>query len=357
MTRAFPTSSPLPFAALALTAILAAGGPPGAAGLTDEGGVEAAEEAGDAPQIVAPEPVQTLPEAVQGDTVSVTFAIENRGRATLEIERVASGTDGLIVRSAPERLAPGEAGTIRAEKRLGPRDEGAGRLLLHVHSNDPATPRLDLAADMTVRVFVEATPGYARWLYVQGEPVGTIEQTLVSLDGRPFRVEGLDRPHPGLSLAFVAPSEEPEIEGTRWSLRMTLEADAPVGPITGSVFVRLEHPEQKLLEIPVSGFVRPPVAVTPADLVFGEVTLEEPAVQAFDVRVFTTAPVAIEEVTHDLEGVPPATVATLDAGHRYRIDLLLGPETPKGALRGTIRIRTDSERAPLITIPVEGTIR
>ena len=52
---------------------------------------------------------------------------------------------------------------------------------------------------------------------------------------------------------------------------MTLSKEAPVGPVADHVLVRTNHPKQKRIEIPVSGFVRPMVAVTPPAVNFGKV--------------------------------------------------------------------------------------
>ena len=41
-------------------------------------------------------------------------------------------------------------------------------------------------------------------------------------------------------------------------------------------------------------------------------------------------------------------------GRSYRIALTLTPQLAKGEFRGTVRIHTDSPKAPLLEVPISG---
>ena len=57
---------------------------------------------------------------------------------------------------------------------------------------------------------------------------------------------------------------------------MKLANNAKVGPLADYVTVHTNHPKQKMVQIPVSGFVRPVMAVTPPTADFGKIELKEP---------------------------------------------------------------------------------
>ena len=70
----------------------------------------------------------------------------------------------------------------------------------------------------------------------------------------------------------------------------------------------VSHPKQSIVPIPLSGFMRPIVVVTPNVLNVGELTLAAKQSQAFTVKSYSTAPVRVTKVEHDLQGFPAASL-------------------------------------------------
>ncbi len=79
------------------------------------------------------------------------------------------------------------------------------------------------------------------------------------------------------------------------------------------------------MPIPLSGFMRPVVAVTPDKVSAGEIKLTEKRNQVFVVQTFSTEPIHVTKVEHDLQGFPPASLETRTIGREYKVRLALRP--------------------------------
>jgi len=281
------------------------------------------------------------------ESVEVRFTLRNTGAEPLNVQ--AQVAQPLRLSSAPESIAPGESGELVVQASL--RDQhGPVAFPVELTTDDPAQQKLTLSVSGEVVTYVEVHPGRARWRVTRGEADGTIQQTLRATDGEPFEIVAVDLPHPGLREETTAAEDGSRV------VALTLVRDASVGPITGEVVVHTTHPRQEKVVIPVSGFVRPMVAVTPHEIK-GEAELREDAVETMRVRIFTTEPVVIAAVEHDLPGVPAAEIIEIEKGRTYQVLLHLPAALPKGRLRGEIRIIPDSDHVPPVIVPFDATIR
>lgn len=307
------------------------------------------------PKLTVEERVYTTGEIPRDQEVEHTFKIRNSGGAALSIHEIVEPPNLEIV-SAPTALAPGGRGEIRVRVPL--LYEKAGALLkqIQIRSNDPVTPELVLELKIFSIEYVVAKPGYARWIAVQQEKRGTISQRLAATDGQDFQVLRTGTLPPGITATFAEAKKEAGSQ-REWNVDLTLGEDAPVGAIVGTLLIHVKHPKQSIVPIPLSGFMRPVVAVTPDRVSAGELKLPEKRIQAFIVKSFSTEPVHVTSVEHDLKGFPPATLETRTVGREYKVRLEFDPATmPKGALRGTLKIHTDSPKVPLLSVPIEGTV-
>ena len=133
-------------------------------------------------------------------------------------------------------------------------------------------------------------------------------------------------------------------------------ADAEVGALRDFLVVKTNHPKQKQLRIPITGFVRPVLTVTPYVADFGAVSLGDGAKDlSLIVTNFGKEPVEITRVTAGVAGVE-ATVKPLEAGKRFEITLALTPAMAKGAVNSTLKIETTSRDKPVIDIALKGSV-
>ena len=291
----------------------------------------AAGEAVKKPKLAVEERLHETGEVARDKVVEHSFKIRNIGDATLEILNVVQPPNFEVV-SKPAALAPGEAGEIRVRVPLIHDKAAALSKQFELKTNDPDTPSFGLELRILSTEYVVVKPGFARWIYVQHELPGSIAQKLASRDGGDFEVLGLSTPPPGITASTKAVQKE--VGGPReWQIDLALSADAPIGPIVGTLLVQVKHPKQAVVPIPLSGFVRPAIVVTPNELRLGELSITAKTAQAFIVKTYSTAPMQVLRVEHDLQGFPPAVLETVKPGREYKVKLDFDPATmPKGAI-------------------------
>jgi hypothetical protein len=310
------------------------------------------------PKAVALEPIKDIGTVAKGEKITYDFVIRNEGTAPLEITEVRPAC-GCTVADFDKTIAPGATGKVHVAidttTFAGPIAKG-----VTVFTNDVETPQIELTVKASVQPVIGVKPGYARYIIVQGETKeGTIEQTLWATDGAPMEIVKVDSPFPYLKVAFreAKPDEQvPEAKGAKqWKVSMTLDRDAPVGALAEYVRVTTTHPKQKLVEIPISGFVRPVLAVTPPVADFGQIELKEPFKRAIVVRAYSTEPIKVTSVEGNLKGID-AQLDPVQEGREYQIRVTLKPELGKGPFNGKLTIHTDSPKKPMVEVELKGTV-
>jgi len=309
------------------------------------------------PKAVAPEPVKDMGAVAKGEKITYDFLIRNEGTAPLEISEVRASC-GCTATEFDKTIAPGATGKVHV---VIDSTTFAGAIAkgVTVFTNDSDNPQIELTIKANVQPIINVKPGYARYIIVQGEEKeGTIEQTLWASDGAPMEIVKVDSPYPFLKVAFreAKPGEQvPEGKGKQWRVQMTLDRTAPVGALAEFVRVTTDHPRQKLVEIPVSGFVRPVIAVTPPLADFGQIELKEPFKRALVVRAYSSEPIKVTSVEGNLKGID-AQLEPVQEGREYQIRLTLNPGLGKGPFNGKLTIHTDSPKKPVLEVELKGTV-
>lgn len=307
------------------------------------------------PKAVAAEPIKDLGVVAKGEKAAYDFAIRNEGDAPLQIQEVRAAC-GCTVASYDKDIAPGQTGKVRVSVDT-TTFSGAIAKGVTVFTNDPTTPQMELTIRAQVEPFIKVKPGYARFLTVQGEnKEGTIVQTLWTPDGSPMKITKIESPYPFLKVEFheAKPEERlKEVEQDQWKVEMHLSNDAPVGPLTESVKIYTDSAKQKLVQVPVSGFVRPIVAVTPPIANFGQITVKEPIRKSLNVKSFATEPIKITGAQSTVQGID-AKIEPVEDGREYQVWVTIGPQV-KGKVDGKLFLTTDSVKIPRIEIQLTGT--
>jgi hypothetical protein len=308
------------------------------------------------PRLVVAETTGDVGTVVKGAHAKHTFVLRNEGDAPLEISGVLPACGCTLAHVDPV-IPPGGEGKLELDVNTLSLT-GPGTTQVRVDSNDPQSPMV-LTVKYEVYDRLLAKPGYARWKSTQGEREGTIGNTIFATDGKPFRVLGVETPGPHMRASF-RPATDAErnakATGDQWRLELTLDSMAPVGAIEGEVLVRTDHPEQKVMALPISGFVRPTVFVFPERGEMG--TLERaklPMRATFKFSNFATEEIAPTAAETTIPGAT-ASIEPVEDGRVYNVVLLLPPDMPAGAFSGALRVRTDSAKAPLVEVPISGTI-
>ena len=310
------------------------------------------------PKATIAEPLKDVGTVSKGDKIVHDFVIKNEGDADLQITNVQPAC-GCTVADFDKVIKPGQTGKVHAvvdsSTFSGPISKGVS-----VFTNDPEHPQIELTIHAKVEPYISIKPGYARYITVQGEPLeGNIAQTLWAPDGTSWDITGIDSPFPFLAVTFheAKPEERlPDAKGKQWKVEMKLSNQAKVGPLSDYVTVHTNHPKQKIVQIPVSGFVRPVVATTPPNADFGKIELKEPLKKALNIRNFATEPIKVTSVDPSLPKGIETKLETLEEGREYQVRIILNPELAKGPFLGKLVIHTDSPKVPTLEVEVKGIV-
>jgi len=314
----------------------------------------ATKEAG--PKIEAVEAIKDLGIVPKGDVVQVEFELKNVGTKTVEIHE-ARPACGCTVADFDKTIPAGGKGVVSVEL-----DTtglyGANSKTVTVFTNDPDNAAMVLTIKSDVKPYLAAMPGYARFNTVQGEQEGVISQTLWAEDGNDFKVESVEIPYDFMRASFHEAKEEErnsEGKGRQWVVELTMASNAPVGALSEHLAITTNHPKQKLVKIPVSGFVRPVLAVSPPKANFRTFAQDEGRRSNVLLRSFATEEIKVTGAKSDVENVQVSLVP-IQEGRRYRVNIEVPPGMPKGAFKGTITINTESPKVPSIAFPIEGVV-
>lgn len=312
-----------------------------------------------APKAVAVELVKDVGVVPKGEMAIHEFQIRNEGNAPLELREVMSSC-GCTVAHFDTVIAPGQTGkvhmTVDTTTFNGPIAKG-----VTVYTNDPATPTMELTIRANVEPFIKMKPGYARYITVQGEEKeGKIVQTLWTPDKSPMNVVRVESPYPFLKVRFWEAKPEERLkelaDQQQWKVEMHLSNEAPVGALTEALKVYTDHPKQKLVQIPVSGFVRPVVAVTPPVVDMGQVDAKAAPIRfSLNVRSFASEPIKVTGISGDVQGLD-ARIEPVTEGREYEVRVTFNPEARKGPLNGKLTLTTDSLKVPRIEVQLKGTV-
>ena len=302
-----------------------------------------------APKAVVEKPIIDVGKVKKGEPIRQEFVIRNAGDAPLEITEVKPSC-GCTVTEFDAVIAPGARGRVTAVVKTDAFGGGIAKSVT-VFTNDTDNPKINLVIKALIHEAVIARPGYARFMTVQGQPVESSVQTVSSTDGVTFRVLSVASPYP-----FVkATHREDPGEAGRWRVEVSLDREAPAGPLADYLLVRTDHPEQPEVKIAVSGLVRPTIAVAPKVADFGRREVSEPQSKSLEVKNLGSAAVQLTEATSDVAGLE-AVIEPVEEGRHYRIQLTLTDAVPKGDFEGRLTIKTSSPRQPVVEIPLRGTI-
>lgn len=308
------------------------------------------------PSAVVDEPVFDAGKVSKGKMVVHDFTIRNAGQAPLQITEVRPAC-GCTVADYDETIAPGETGKIHAE--LDTTDFAGGISKgLTVFTNDPENPRLVLTMKANVEPHVYLRPGFARFVQTEAAEAGSVQQLIFTDDFDQLKILDVKSPYPFVEVSHRLATEEEREEmgkGPQYVVTVTLNyGEAPVGALAEYVRLKVNHPDQDEVSIPVSGFVRPMVVVTPDRADLGSIAPDEGGVDVgFVLKNYANENLKVEFEDSTVPGAT-AEVEEVEEGRQFRVMVKLPAEMPKGDFDGVVRLKTDHPKKPIIEIPLSG---
>lgn len=292
----------------------------------------------------------------KGERASYEFTVQNEGDQVLQITEVKPSC-GCTVTEYDKTIKPGGSGKITAVVDT-TNFKGPIAKSVKVFTNDPINPRVNLVIKANIKTHVEIEPGYARFVAVYGEPNAKSVQRVWSKEKPDLEILGAKSPYPHVKVAYAeATTDEREggVSGNQWRITVELDADAPVGPMADYIDVTTDHPERQTIRIPVSGFVRPVLSVTPRVADFGRREVAEPQTASLEIRNMSKSAVDLAEISTDIQGLQ-AEIEPLEEGRLYKVLLTLKPGMKKGRFRGLVTINTTSNKQPVLEVNVKGVV-
>lgn len=314
-----------------------------------------AQGAAGAPHLVLESPRKDAGAVVRGETVRVSWALRNDGTAPLHVSDVRPSC-GCAIASFDRVVPAGGTGSLvlTIDTRLLSGSVGKSAVLL---TDDPASPEATVRVTATVSSPVEILPaGTVRAELFAGRG-GTASQTLVSGDAA-FRPTGAETGASWLKAAIEPVAESGRIPGkggAQYRLTVTVGPDAPEGLLGGTVKVRTGLARLPVVEVPLSGFVRPSVSLSSSRLDFRNFVPGWQPVRRFLVLTSndpSAPPLAVVSATSTLKGFT-ATSETKDARH-VEVTLTAEPTVAIGPFEGELVLRTNDPLRPSIRVPVKG---
>lgn len=309
------------------------------------------------PKIVLAETVIDLGDVPRGAKPVARFTVENQGDATLSFPHFTKSCAcaEVVVADIPAKqsgLVTVEIDTLKLS--------GPSSAQVTLVTNDPVTRTVALTVKVLSRDVLVAEPGYFRYLVHQHfTEDSTIKQVVASTDEQEFDVVRIESPSPYVTVGPARPAEDGErlqrLKGSQWAFEARLDPKASVGALRGNLLVHTTHPTQKVMPIPLSGFVRPVFAFTPPELKLGSFVPKEGTYREIGVQQFGRAPITIESVTSDVEGLT-FEVIEQEPGREWQIRVMPGESLAKGPLRATVTITSTSPYLPKATFEVRGTV-
>lgn len=310
------------------------------------------------PKVVIDEPIVDAGRVPVGQSIDAEFSLRNEGTETLEITQVKPAC-GCTVAEFDEEIAPGATGTIHARVDTS-RISGPNAKAITVYTNDPVTPRFQLTVKSEVRPYLIAQPGYARFTsMVHGDRDQKANQLLLADDFEDLEILGVKSPRSWIEVSYREATEderEENVPGKQWQVEVTAKKNAPAGPLADYIKIETNHPVQKVLELPVSGFVRPMIAVTPPNVSFGSVDPTEEQSWGILVRNFGSGAMKLETVENTVPGMK-VEVEPMEPGRQYKIVFQPTEEMAKGRFSGHVALSTNLAQEETITVELTGEVQ
>jgi hypothetical protein len=309
------------------------------------------------PRLVITEDKKDVGQVAKGEAIKHVFVLKNTGTADLHITDVKPSC-GCTVPEFDKVIKPGGEGkvtlTVDTKNFSGPISKTA--LLI---TDDPNVPQKTLFLSAVVKPFVDALPyAFFRIQALSGE-AATSELTLVS-DEPDFKPTKAEAPNSYLKVS-LAPVPEKELvkdkNPNQWKITVATTPDAPEGLLGGNVKVATGVKKQPEIELPISGFIKPTVSVTPLSINFGNFDPKGDPQKRNVMLVNNNATVDNFAVTKAETNVPGITAAVVPVDKsRVQVVLTVDQKIKKGVFEGDLMIKTNDKAKGEVKVPIKGVI-
>jgi hypothetical protein len=293
----------------------------------------------------------------KGQMIEATFVVKNNGASDLIISDARPGC-GCTVASFDKVVKPGAEGKVISSVDTKNFSGPISKSILLV-SNDPDRPQLNLFIKAMVKPYVDVMPtAYLRFSVVKGDTAGQ-DVVLVS-EEKSFKPTIAETSQPYVKAELLPAGEKDKVAGRageQYKMHVSVTPDAPEGLLNAPIRVSTGVAQQPTLEIPVSGYVRSRVSVTPALVNFGNFT---PGKDALTRNIIVTnnkpsTPVKVTKAEVTVPGFQTDVVPTQE-GVSYTVVVRASDKVKKGAIDGMVKLYTTDKEKAVIELPLKGEV-
>ncbi len=301
-----------------------------------------------APQAIASERVFDFGTVIGGKPVAHVFKIRNDGTAPLVIGAVITSCGCTAAKPTKATVAPGDMSEIATSLDT-TSEHGPTTRTITVATNDPKAQSIVLTLKGDIRQPVDAEPAEVAFGVVKHGTEAARQVAIIPLVQDPdFKVESARNENRDIKVALA-----PRPHGQQGAiLTVTLLKSMPAGGFADMVKVATSR---EPINVSVFGEVRGDLTLKPVQVSFGVVEHRQPAQQY--ARLVNTGPRTVKVVgIASTNRNVVASVQPITPGKEYKITLQLQPNSPDGALRGMLAIKTDDPNQPTINLPFYGIV-
>ena len=271
------------------------------------------------PQIMFEETIYDFGDIGPGTKNLCEFKFTNTGDGLLKITKVTKTCGCTPYTLQRTEYAPGESGTLKVRYNAG-RRPGSTKKKLFVHSNDKASPKVELTIKSRIAQKVEYEPKRLN-LSLKQENAGVPEITLRSLDNKPFSIKQFKS-----TANCITADVNSSVKSTEFVLKARVDAEKLKKHLKGRIDIKLTHPECDMVTIPFNALpefrVDPPAIIVlnarPAEPVHKQVWVLSNYDEDFEIGSVSSRKGIIEPVGQE------------KLGSRYKFDLKITPPADEG---------------------------
>ena len=283
----------------------------------------------------------------KGQKVEHIYKFENRGKDILKISKVKTSCGCTAAILTNKTVLPGETGEIKATYNSGSYG-GNVKKTITVTSNDPNSPKYKLSISGEIKEEISVKPKSVNFgsIYVGKE----IERTIAI---KPLTDSSLNIKKITSSKEFVKASiAEKNKDG--YIIKATLDNNLKIGRFSGGIFLETDNQRQPKVKIPFFGEVVGDITPYPKKIYYGFVNKGKEITRKVFVKI-NKDDIKILNIK-----ISPDFLSTKiieKKSPHYLIEVKLNKEAAIGKLNGLLELDTNSEKQPVIRIPILGEIK
>jgi len=287
--------------------------------------------------------------------ITGSFKFKNVGDGTLKIDPPQASCDCTEPIVKPDRVAPGECGeilyVIKLDRPL------KGQRIIHVHSNDPNTPVVQLKLELDATPLYELSKKTLWVMLPAGQDQMQAYVTVDRTDGRPLDIERFTASESWVSAAF-----DPSFKSQDSSARINMTVHRPPGPpsmINATVQMWASNQTARPVQtVTITGEVQGEVAAVPPRLYwvipdFGKNKSDYPA-EALTRKIELLSLLGHEvEIKSATSGVKGLSVEVVPKEPKKSFDLVLKFDAlPEAFTNSKVTVETSLASLPKLEVPL-----